>query len=61
MEKPVFIQIMELKHQLSLSDYKALKYAEGLIPEEEYKSIRDERQALRDRINELELQLPVNQ
>lgn len=47
-------EINALKQNLARTDYKAIKYAEGLIPEEEYASIRQERQAWRDRINELE-------
>ena len=47
-------QIAELKAQLASTDYKAIKYAEGWITEEEYAPIRAERQALRDKINELE-------
>lgn len=43
--------------ELSSTDYKAIKYAEGLISAEEYEPIKAERQALRDRINELEKQL----
>ena len=50
-------QISRLKLELSKSDYKALKYAEGWITEEEYASIKAERQALRDQINELESEL----
>jgi len=48
------LEITQLKKQLSDSDYKAIKYAEGQISEEEYASIRAERQGYRDRINELE-------
>ena len=48
------LQIMDLKQQLEDSDYKALKYAEGWITEEEYAPIKAERQTLRDKINELE-------
>ena len=47
-------EIRLLKSQLSESDYKAIKYAEGWISEEDYAPIKAERQALRDRINELE-------
>lgn len=47
-------QIAELKAQLEVTDYKAIKYAEGWISEEEYAPIKAERQALRDKINELE-------
>lgn len=42
------------KEQLSATDYKAIKFAEGLIPATDYEPIKAERQALRDRINELE-------
>jgi NAD+--asparagine ADP-ribosyltransferase len=48
------LEIQQLKKQLSDTDYKAIKYAEGQISEEEYASIRAERQSYRDRINELE-------
>lgn len=47
-------QIAELKTQLAATDYKAIKYAEGWITEEEYAPIRAERQVIRDQINELE-------
>ena len=45
---------MKLKKQLSDTDYKAIKYAEGQISEEGYAPIRIQRQSYRDRINELE-------
>ena len=48
------LEITQLKKQLSDTDYKAIKYAEGQISEEEYASVRAERQGYRDRINELE-------
>ena len=48
------IEITQLKKQLSDTDYKAIKYAEGQISEEDYASVRAERQGYRDRINELE-------
>lgn len=40
-------------NELKSSDYKALKYAEGQLTEVEYAPIKAERQALRDKINEL--------
>lgn len=46
--------INQCKSELYDSDYKAIKYAEGLISEADYAPIKAERQALRDRINELE-------
>ena len=48
------IEITQLKKQLSDTDYKAIKYAEGQISEEEYASVKAERQGYRDRINYLE-------
>ena len=48
------LEIQQLKKQLSDTDYKAIKFAEGQISEDEYASVRAERQGYRDRINELE-------
>ena len=48
------IEITQLKKLLSDTDYKAIKYAEGQISEDDYASVRAERQGYRDRINELE-------
>ena len=48
------LEITQLKKQLSDTDYKAIKYAEGQISESEYSSVRAKRQGYRDRINELE-------
>ena len=48
------LEITQLKKQLSDTDYKAIKYAEGQISESEYASVRELRQSYRDRINELE-------
>lgn len=52
-----FQQIAELKSQLSATDYKAIKYAEGWISADEYAPIKAERQAIRDRINALEAEM----
>ena len=51
---PVEIQIAQLKEELAATDYKAIKYAEGWISEEDYKIIKEDRQRIRNRINELE-------
>lgn len=51
------LQILELKSQLSATDYKAIKHSEGLISEEDYAPIKTERQAIRERINALEAQM----
>ena len=47
-------QIAGLKQNLADTDYKAIKYAEGLISEQEYAEIKAQRQAWRDEINRLE-------
>jgi hypothetical protein len=51
---PAEYKIEELKHRLEETDYKAIKYAEGLISEEEYADTKALRQSWRDEINELE-------
>lgn len=51
------IKIINLKAKLQRTDYQAIKYAEGLISEEEYTSIKEQRQAWRDEINKLEEEL----
>ena len=53
-EKLRQMKIEVLKKHLSDTDYQAIKYAEGQITEENYKTIREQRQAWRDKINELE-------
>ena len=47
-------EIIECLDNLSRTDYKAIKFAEGIITEEEYKLIREERQRWRKKINDLE-------
>ena len=47
-------QINALKERLSQTDYQAIKYAEGLISEEDYAPTKKQRQEWRDKINELE-------
>lgn len=47
-------EIAKLKQQLADTDYEAIKYAEGWINSEDYAPIKAQRQAWRDRINELE-------
>ena len=51
------MRISELKAQLSATDYKALKFMEGWLTDEEYAPIRAERQSIRDEINRLEAAL----
>ena len=47
-------EIFELKEELQRTDYKAIKYAEGVMTDEEYQQTGIQRQAWRKRINELE-------
>lgn len=47
-------EIAGLKQILTSTDYKALKFAEGQIPEKDYEETRQQRQLIRDKINELE-------
>ena len=47
-------KIADLKQKLADTDYKAIKYAEGFISEEEYEPIKLERQEWREEINRLE-------
>lgn len=52
-------RINELKGLLAASDYKAIKYAEGLLTAEEYAETKAQRAAWRAEINELEAKLEV--
>lgn len=47
-------QITDLKAQLAATDYQCLKWCEGYLTDEEYQPIKEQRQELRDKINELE-------
>ena len=55
------MQILELKRQLQKTDYKAIKYAEGWITDEEYAETKAERQHIRDEINRLEEEISDEQ
>lgn len=50
-------RISTLKHNLKLTDYKAIKYGEGLITSDEYAPIKMQRMQYREEINKLEEQL----
>lgn len=50
-------EITALKQLLTNSDYKALKYSEGLISDIEYAEIKNYRENLRVQINQLEEEL----
>lgn len=49
-----FERILQLKKMLAETDYKAIKFMEGEITEEDYASIKAQRQTWRSEINELE-------
>ena len=51
------LRIAQLKKLLADSDYKAIKYAEGLISASDYASIKMEREMWRKEINEKEKDL----
>lgn len=50
-------QILDLKYRLQKTDYKAIKYSEGWLTDEEYAETKAERQRIRDEINRLEQKL----
>ena len=54
------LQIDFLKLKLQKTDYKAIKYSEGWLTEEEYAPVKAERQTLREEINRLEQELKNN-
>lgn len=47
-------EIRTLKRSLAETDYKAIKFAEGVMTDEDYQATGIQRQAWRRRINELE-------
>ena len=50
-------RIAELKQLLAQTDYRAIKYAEGMYTEEEYAPYKAQRSAYREEINQLEEEL----
>ena len=50
-------EISELKKKLSDTDYKAIKYSEGWLTDEEYAEAKAQREEWRKRINKLEASL----
>lgn len=53
----IYEKISKLKQKLRETDYKVLKYIDGLIPEDEYIVIKGQRQGWRNEIRRLEEQL----
>jgi hypothetical protein len=54
MEIHASLKILALKDELQKTDYKAIKYSEGWLTDEEYAETKAERQRIRDEINRLE-------
>lgn len=54
MELHATMKILALKDELQKTDYKAIKYFEGWLTEEEYAETKAERQRIREEINRLE-------
>lgn len=54
-------QIEILKQQLKDTDYKAIKYAEGFISDEDYAETKALRQSWRDEINRLESEVQADE
>ena len=52
--EPKSVKIERLKAELAESDYKAIKYAEGWLSDDEYAPFKAERERIREMIRELE-------
>ena len=52
--KKEFAKIQELRGKLALTDYQAIKFAEGELTAEEYEPIKEQRKQWRQQINELQ-------
>lgn len=50
-------EIIQLKRDLADTDYKAIKFAEGELTEEEFAPVREQREQWRVRIRELEKEI----
>lgn len=50
-------EINAFKQLLTNTDYKALKHADGVITDEDYADVLEQREGFRARINELEAEL----
>ena len=57
MELHPSMRIIALKDELQKTDYKAIKYSEGWLTDEEYAETKAERQRIREEINRLEEEL----
>lgn len=57
MEIHASLKILALKQQLKETDYKAIKYSEGWLTDEEYAETKVKRQHIREEINRLEQEI----
>lgn len=53
----LIVKKSNLSDKLSASDFKAIKFAEGLYTEEEYAPIKEERAKLRQQIKDLDAEI----
>lgn len=60
MEFHASMKILALKDELQKTDYKAIKYSEGWLTDEEYAETKAERQRIREEINRLEAKLNLD-
>ena len=58
-QKSAYKEIAALKKQLASTDYKAIKFAEGFLSDDEYADIKAEREKWRERINSLKFDEPT--
>lgn len=56
-KQEIYKELNSLHSKLHNTDYKAIKFAEGILNEEEYEETRLQRKEWRARINELEIAL----
>lgn len=56
-KQSIIKELVELKAELTKTDYQAIKFAEGWLTAVEYEPIKAQRQVWRARINELETEL----
>lgn len=58
-QKADYAEMKQIQRLLKATDYKAVKYAEGLYTDAEYEPIRQVRQELRDRWNKIKSQFVI--
>lgn len=58
-KEEILAEINGYKNLLGQSDYKALKHADGVLDEEEWETVKAEREELRAKINGCEAELAI--